>query len=241
MDKLPDKLINTSTDRTDYTVSGLKGLVSLIPIAGSLIAEVIGVLIPNQRIDRIDKYLHILDDKVKAIERENLETKIRDPRFIDLFEDSLHQVIRALSQERIEYIASVVKNNLSDEQVDYARDKLILMLLSELNDVEVLILKHYSLLPPQSEQFWEQHKDILSAPIAVQDSTQEQIDKSVIHTSYKEHLVRLDLLRPRFRKPKKGESPEFDEKTGMIKAHGYQITPLGRLLLRRVDLDENSN
>ena len=42
----------------------------------------------------------------------------------------------------------------------------------------------------------------------------------------------------RFKKPKRGELPEFDEKTGMVKVGGYEITSLGRLLLRSIDQDK---
>ena len=231
--------IDTSANKIDYAVSAIKGSVGLIPWIGPLVAEVIGNLIPNQRIDRIDKYLRVLAEKVRMIEREQLESRFHDPGFIDLFEDSLHQVIKALTQERIEHIASLVKNSLSDEQAEYIRYKHLLGLLSELNDIEVLLLQSYSLLSPSKhEQFWEQHKDVLSNPIAVFSSPQEEIDKSVVHDSYKDHLVRLGLFRPRFVRPRKDEPPELDTKTGMVKAHGYEITPLGRLLVRHIDLDE---
>jgi hypothetical protein len=45
----------------------------------------------------------------------------------------------------------------------------------------------------------------------------------------------LGLLRRRFKTFKKGEVPEYDDKTGMIKAVGHEITPLGRLLLKSID------
>jgi hypothetical protein len=44
----------------------------------------------------------------------------------------------------------------------------------------------------------------------------------------------LGLLKIRFNKPNKGEVPEFDEHTGMIKAQGYDITSLGELFLRSI-------
>jgi len=47
----------------------------------------------------------------------------------------------------------------------------------------------------------------------------------------------MGLLKARFKKPKRGELPAFDDKTGMIKAQGYEITGLGRLLLRSIDQD----
>ena len=48
------------------------------------------------------------------------------------------------------------------------------------------------------------------------------------------HLARLNLLRPGLKRPRRGEFPEFDEKTGMMKASGYRVTPLGYMLLARI-------
>jgi hypothetical protein len=50
--------------------------------------------------------------------------------------------------------------------------------------------------------------------------------------------VDFDLLRPKYKKPKKGELPEFDEKTGTLKFSGYDVTSLGKLLLRYIDIAE---
>ncbi|MEZ4615392.1 MAG: hypothetical protein R2867_07745 [Caldilineaceae bacterium] len=58
-------------------------------------------------------------------------------------------------------------------------------------------------------------------------SSQEQVDQATVHKGYRQH--QLDLLRPRFKRPKKNEIPEFDENTGMMKASGYELTALGRL------------
>jgi hypothetical protein len=51
--------------------------------------------------------------------------------------------------------------------------------------------------------------------------------------TYCDNLRRLGLLQTKYKKPKKGELPEFDEKTGMMKAGSDQISRLGRLLLDR--------
>jgi hypothetical protein len=34
----------------------------------------------------------------------------------------------------------------------------------------------------------------------------------------------------------RGQLPEFDETTGMMKASGHEMTPLGRMLLREIGL-----
>lgn len=55
---------------------------------------------------------------------------------------------------------------------------------------------------------------------------------SALHETYRDHLRRLGLVRATYKKPKKGELPKWDLKTGMLKAGSDMITPLGRLLLR---------
>jgi len=67
---------------------------------------------------------------------------------------------------------------------------------------------------------------------------EEEREAAFIQDSYKAHLVELGLLRPRFRRPGRGELPEFDDKTGMIKAYGHDLTPLGRMLLKYIDQAE---
>lgn len=230
MNKPLDEL-DTSNNKTDLTVSTLKGLSGMIPVVGSLAAEVIGTLIPNQRIDRINEYLHILSDKVANIEVAVLENKFHEAGFIDLFEDSLYQAARALTRERKENIASLVKNSITDEKAEYIRYKYLLSLLSELNDVEILLLQSY--VRHNDEEFHNKHEDVLWKPLV-----SDNWDEKIVHENYKEHLVRLGLLKYRFKKPKKGEFPEFDEKTGAMKSQGHDITSLGRILLRHVDLVE---
>ncbi|MCW6037145.1 hypothetical protein K4A83_12820 [Spirulina subsalsa FACHB-351] len=47
-------------NRIDYIVSLSKGLVGTVPVAGSLLAEILTVSIPNQQIDRIIRFAEIL-------------------------------------------------------------------------------------------------------------------------------------------------------------------------------------
>ena len=61
------------------------------------------------------------------------------------------------------------------------------------------------------------------------------MSRHAIHEIYRAHLRRLGLLRTTYKKPKKGQLPEFDEKTGMMKAGSDRTTALGRLLLRYVE------
>ena len=209
-----------------------------IPYVGPLAAEIIGNLIPNQRIDRIFTLLKTLESKIDEKERAQVEKRMLEEKSIDLMEDGFMQAARALSEERIEYIASLLKNSLTNEDVEHIAYKRLLSLLGELNDIEVLTLKSHLGSIAEQQEFRRKHQDVLAVPHVYLGAPQGQVDKHAIYETYQTNLTRLGLLKIRFRRPKRGELPEFDENTGMVKSQGYSITSLGMLLLRSIDQDD---
>jgi len=230
--------MNLDNNITDKVASISKGVVGAAPIIGPLLAEVVGNLIPNQRIDRISKFIRSLDERVAGLEKRPLYSIFNDPYFIDLLEDGFWSAARALSEERIDYIATVVANGISENREKTLEAKRFIQLLAELNDIEVIILRSYLMHPQEDQEFHDKHEDILTPPAAHLGSTEGEVGKSQIYNSYKENLAKLNLLKRRFKRPKRGELPDFDEKTGMIKATGYEITYLGRMLLVHIGLAE---
>ena len=224
--------------KEDLIASALKGVCGTLPIVGPSIAEIIGYLIPKQRIDRIASLLKALESKIDPEERAKVEARMLEEKSVDLMEDGFLQAVRALSEERIGHIASLLKNSLTDEDLEQNAYKRLLFLLGEINDIEVVILKSRSIYGTEQQEFWEKHKDLLTVPLVYLGSSQDEVDKNAIYETYRTNLASLGLLRIRFKKPKRGELPEFDEKTGMVKAGGYEITSLGRLLLRSIDQDK---
>ena len=226
-------------DGDDYAFIG-KSLLGAVPIVGPLLSEIVTATIPNQRIDRIEAFVKILDQKVNTHEKALFGTRMADPQSIDLLEDSFIQASRALSDERKHYIAALLKNSVMGDEVNYIEGKRLSSILSSLNDIEILMLISHSNPYDGDNAFDEKHKDVLRSPSADLSSNRDVLDKHAIFQTHKHNLMTIGLLKPRFKTLKKGELPEFDTKTGMMKAQGYDITPLGRLLLRRLDL-ENDN
>ncbi len=232
-------------EKPDLATMFSKGIVGAIPFVGPLAAEIIGATIPNQRIDRIENFLDKLEKKINEIDKEKVKESIKKPETIDLFEDAFIQASRALSNDRKEYIASLLKNSLNDDEIKHVEYKRLLSLLGEVNDIEILMLisQRFNTIggnDPEAEQFWKKHGEVIQEPPAYMGSTQEELDKHTIYLAHKLHLVNLGLLKLRFKTPRKGEIPEFDEKTGMIKSSGYDSTSLGRLLVKAIDQGEES-
>lgn len=226
--------------KKDVVASVLKGYLGSLPVLGPIVAEMIDDLIPNQRIDRIAALLKALESKIDPEEKTKVEARMLDEKSVDLMEDGFLQAARALSEDRIEHIACLLKNSLTDEDLEYIAYKRLLFLLGELNDLEVLILKSYSGNITQQREFRRKHQGVVTEPLVHLGSSREEVDKHAIYETYKTNLVHLGLLRIRFKKPKREELPEFDEKTGMVKASGHDLTSLGRLLLRSIDQGEET-
>ena len=224
------------TDRTkkDIAIDISKSIVSECPYVGSLVSEVIGSLIPNQRIDRISEFIKKLDSRVGKLEQQHVSDRFQEPEFVDLLENGFLQASRALSEERLDYLANLFEKTLTEEELNHIENKRILVLLGELNDVEIIMLQSYSTHPDEEPEFFERHKHILTPPAADKASPVTEFDKEAIFQSHRRHLIRLELIEPNFKKPRKGQLPDFDLKTGMIKASGYKITYLGQMLLNRI-------
>lgn len=229
---------DTKENKTDKLVSISKGIIGNVPFAGSLLSEMIGTFIPNQRVDRITQFLEILDKKLQDMgeDIESLKIKMTDESFLNLFEEASWQSVKSVSKERKEYLASILINGLNDENLEEIQKSIFLNIINELNDLEILILYSHTLKARTDESFFKNNEKNLMGPRAYISSTQEEIDRETLHKTYKEKLVRLNLLKLKFTKPKKNELPEFDEKTGMIKASGYEITSLGKLFLKYIDM-----
>lgn len=229
--------MNTDNTKIDYSIAIGKGILGAIPFVGPLIAEVIGSIIPNQRIDRIRDFLIILENKIEENEKENAKLKFQNEKFIDILEESMLQASKALSKERKEYIASIVSNGIGKDEVDHIQKKLLLNLLNELSDAEIIILQSYGLNGLEYREFYEKHKEILMPPhVSRRTGDQDGLENRTLFDAQKNHLARLNLIKAKYKHPKRGEIPEFDTNTGTVKAQGYEITSLGRLLLRNVGL-----
>ena len=219
---------------TDWIALLTRGGAGAIPVVGGIVGEVISELIPNQRQDRLVNLVILVSEKLQQQNIELIRAKLHDPYHIDIFEDACFQTIRALSEERLEYISTALANSLTDDDLEHLQKKKLFWLLGELNDYEIIQLFYYSLStnPRVREEYYEKHSDVLRIPPITNSTTDDEKEKIVVSRTYKERLVQLGLLSPVFKSPKRGMIPEFDNKTGQMTIKHYQISPLGRLLCK---------
>jgi hypothetical protein len=234
----PKKISELSNKPADYISSAIRGVIGTVPYAGSILAELFGIIIPNQRTDRIAQFVETLDDKFSKLEQEFIDSQLRDQHFTDLLEEAAKQVAVSLSDERREYIANLIANSLSEQDIEYSESRHLLRMLGELNDIELIWLRNY--LNPamgSDNEFREKHSNVLTSVIATMTDPPIVVEKQSLQESYREHLASLGLLRPIYETDNQTNLPKFDKFSGELIVRGYRITSLGRLLLRKIGLD----
>lgn len=228
---------NLENNRSDFIALVTKSVVGAIPFAGTLLSELVGVTIPNQRIDRLTKYIKELENKISKIPEAVVNDLKLSEQFIDLIEEGFVHASRATSDERRSYITSIIENGINDDSVDYQDSKYLMKLLAELNDIEIIWLRFY--LTPTitgDTKFRNKHKNVLTPIRTYKGADRETSNKSSIQESYKEHLERLNLIESHLRFDRKTGLPIFDNTTGKPKTSNRRITHLGIMLLEQIGL-----
>jgi hypothetical protein len=216
--------------RVDTAVSIAKGILGAIPYGGALFAEIINVTVPNQRLDRITKFLVELDRRLDGLERELLGS---NQHTLDLLEDALIQASRALSEQRNRYIASFLKRAVNVDGISYETKKKLLHLLEELTDRDVEILRTISRSYQLAAQ--EGRAEFVSEAGYRRLDEKKRYEYDARHVSWSLHIGTLERLglveAERERQDLDLGLRHIDEDTGLPKTIGYKLSKLGRVFL----------
>ena len=222
----------------EYIVTIAKAGLGAIPVVGSLLAELAGTVIPNQRIDRLVNFARLLETRLSTIEQEKLAHQCADPQCADLLEEGMRQAAASLSDERREYLASLIEHSLTSEEISHHESKHLLKIFGDLNDVEIILLRSYLVETIGGDsEFRQRHAAVLAFPQVHMASSQPELNKSAIADSYKNHLIRLGLLEQRYKLDSQTKQLKVDI-SGRLEMQSAGITQAGRLLLRSIGLSE---
>jgi hypothetical protein len=219
----------------DYVTAATKAIVGAAPFAGSLLVELAGAIIPNQRMDRIAKFAMVLEEKISKLEQDFVRLQLTNENFTDLLEEGMRQAARSLTDGRREYIANLIANSLSEKDVEFIDTKHLLRMLSEINNIEVIWLRLF-LVPTfgGDEKFSEKHADVIKPIATTFGDPQPVYEKEILQNNYKEHLTQLGLLVNEYDLDLKTKGLKVDTFTQAPMKRGYQLSPLGKLLLRYI-------
>jgi hypothetical protein len=232
-DQGPDAYEPLNEDYRDQFATIAKGAVSLIPLEGGPLAELIGAAIPNQRADRIAAYVRGLDARIEPMSNQLRSKLASNAAKLDLIVEGGYQSARAISDERVEQITEAVARGLAAEDADIIRRRRLLVMFGELDDDEVAVLNAYGCSYAGADR--NAFASINRPGPAHLQSPPDAVERDRLYAAGKDHLLRLDLLKRNFGSVKKGQLPEFHASSGQFK-HTVEIAFLGRLLLKEIGM-----
>jgi len=164
----------------------------------------------------------------------SIRQNLTNENFTDLVEESLRQAARSLSDERREYIASLIANGLLTEDIAFVESKHLLRVLGEINDIEVVWLASHAVSSLFNTEFKQKHQDVLKLAPAYIRAPWKDLAKAALQENYKYHLSQLGLLLPVYDRDTKTGLAKTDE-NGFKLMH-YETSLFGKLLLRHIGL-----
>ncbi len=224
---------NLENNNVDYVTAAIKGGLGVVPFVGSALAEAFTVVIPNQRMDRFQKFICELNERIKTLEETQLRERLKNPERLEFLSAGTILASRAVSDERRAYLANLVSQGITKEKIEFAEETHFMRILEELNDIEVITLRYYLHSEKDGDEtFRKRYQNIYSVPQLSMDSTDEESEKGAVQMSYRVHLSSLGLLRQTNIINKPGNNVIPPEKGQ------YKITNLGKLFLTKIGLLE---
>jgi hypothetical protein len=224
----------------DTVVLVTKGALGAVPFVGGLLAEVLGRLVPNQRIDRIADFLLELAARVDHVEKQVLVQALTSPEGRDLLEDGLAAASRALTIGRRKRLAAAFAKALTAVEIDHIYRKRLLQIAAALSDAELIMLHAIDLYRRNAlaADFVTRHEAILRGPAYQFDVRLEHQPEYVRYETLLQNLASLKLITPY------GNAtliigmtvpPLFREGTSVV---NYELTPLGGTVMNLMAQDE---
>lgn len=218
------------TNVEDAIASGISAIVGTIPYLGGTFSEIIHNVIPNQRQDRIVKFIIELSDKLKDMQCsiEKLENTFSNYKYGAFTYKCINCVVNEVYEEKINYYKNLCANALTDSEKELYKTERILKIFSEMDYFEVLYLKYFYYIKYGKTN--ELHKIIETLEITtiLPNYTLYMLQSNQDNETYKQ--ITLNNL----------------EKNGLLEIKvntkykiKYEITLLGELILKKIGVMEN--
>ncbi|WP_322514897.1 hypothetical protein SR870_17990 [Rhodopseudomonas palustris] len=213
----------------------MRAVVSTAPVVGGLLTEIITELIPNQRLDRVERFILALAEEVQRAGCERCLPTSEGPQ-LELVESGLRAASMTSSTSKIEHLAKCAARGLTKDEGDAIRAQRILKILSELDPEELIVLLYHTKLTiAAAQEFRKLHPAIFDLPLLMYGCDQDVRKRNAEYQAAERHLISLGLV---------SEEIKFDSKTGSAKLtirkaeKDVQLTIVGRLVLHHAGLIE---
>lgn len=224
MDNKEINISDLTYTNKDRVVDILKGAGGAIPYGGALISEILGMVIPNQRLDRVVTFIEKLSNDFNdlSITIDELKVKLYEPEYSSLFYKACSASANSVDEDKIKYIKNLFKFGISIEKENAFQLEELIKIIDELNRVEILYLTQYFYMRYDFQKYKELEKQDRLEPIKPNlylSMSQEEYDSEVVKEVYSNKLLRLGLFERAI--DRKGKEK-------------IQCSSLGSLFIRRI-------
>lgn len=135
MTEIKDDLENKLNDKV---ISAVKSFAGMVPYVGTGLGEILSYVIPNQRMDRVVKYLRAINEKVEELTDDIKNNKEK----ITLIETGLKSSANSTFDEKCKWIANIVIQGLTNN-IEISIADNIINIVSELNYEQIIMLYYH--------------------------------------------------------------------------------------------------
>lgn len=216
----------------DVITTGVSAAVGMIPVVGGVLSPLVQMVIPNQRQDRIVKFITEISEKLEEMEYsiEQIEKKFTNYKYGAFTYKCINSVVNDMYDEKIQYYKNLCLNGLTSEEIELNQIERILQIFSEMDYFEILYLKIYYYTKYYNiEQIKKIQNELgtrILKPNYTMNMPKEEFDKETLKQITLNNLSKNGLL---------------DEQIKNTGNHGrtsveYKISNLGELILKKIDI-----
>lgn len=142
--------VDFKANKNDLAATVARSVLGAVPVVGAALTEVVNSIIPNQRIDRVNLYL----EKLQSLFSEKEWQAIKKlPEKVAMIEEGIYAAGLTPYKERVDRIAYVIANGLSQEQIRADKISKLLFAAKNISDFDVIILESYRLWDNNAEGY----------------------------------------------------------------------------------------
>ncbi len=220
-----------NNNKTDYITSVLSSALGMVPYAGDFLSEIVKQVIPDQRTDRIVKFVEdiALELKEQKCDIDELKQKFNNNyKYGAYLTGCFRYITNEIYEEKINYYKKICISGITDNEKNLIHCERILKILSELDFYEIQYLRYYYDLKMASTKMMEDAIEKIGFDELKPIYDMGMDESQIIDETYKQ--ITLNNL----------------EKNGLIeikinmrtsKPH-YEITTLGRMILKKIGYDD---
>lgn len=218
------------TNKTDIMASVVATAAGYIPVAGGAISEIIRMVIPKQREDRIANFLANIDKRLSELEItvEKLQSIFKNTKYGGFTFECLREVVNDKFEEKMVYYQNLYITGITSEEQEMLNMSNLMSLVSDMDYKEILYLEFYYYVDYVDNQKIQEIQQLLNqgsiAPNYTMNMNQKELDNETYKQITLNALVNKGLLERKV---------EYIGKNRREKIK-YKLTSLGRLLLRKI-------